>query len=658
MALTFTINSVSYDGRYMTLACSQIKDVANNQSVINWTLTVTGGSVNYYSTGPTTVKINGEQVYYAGRTSYSTKKFPAGKGSTSGTLVVEHDSNGDKSVACSIATAIYGTTVQTKSGTWVLDNIPQKSDISCSSANIGTAPTITIAKASSGFTHTLKYEFYSLSGTIVEKTSASTYTGFVLPDSFYDEIPNSQSGTGKIICEAYNGNTIIGTSECSFTANVNKATSDPQVNPTIIDTNSNTIDLTGDEEVLVKYFSNASVTIGATARRSATIKSQSITNGGVTVSGGTHTFEGVESGVFSFTVEDSRGFVVYPGRDLTATGKFIEYILPTCNLVENRPDGSGNMRVYCYGNYFNGTFGLVDNTITVEYHYKTKNGSFRDDDWKPMITSLNGNSYEAEADATDLDYRETYVFETRIKDQLTEASSTSSALKSLPVFHWSEHDFTFEVPVNFNGGFGSDGFNVQGDLGVTGDLRLKGDGNYGNTLRFGDGNYCYITEAEDDVMTIKASRINLEANGIYTYGNPVPDIKKGVWTPYINSAAVSSYTTQYGWYSKLGQTVSLGFYIKATCKSGYTGTAISISTLPFTPMFSAAGGGMCSGAYVSAGFNFQCFVAGTDDKITTRVQACNNTSAANLSTSANGCFYPTGGGELTLSGTIVYIADE
>ena len=656
MALTFSINSISYDGRYMTLDCTQRQDVANNKSVINWTLTVKGGSANYYSTGATTVKINGTQVYYAGRLSWSTYKFPTGKGSVSGTLEVAHDSNGAKSVVCSIATAIYDSNVQTKSGTWTLDSIPQESGVSCSAANIGVAPTITIAKASSGFTHTLKYEFYGLSGTIVEKTSASTYTSWVLPDSFYAKIPNAPSGTGKIICEAYNGNTLIGTSECPFTANVNRATSDPVVSPTIKDTNATTIALTGDSSVLVKYYSNASVTTGATARNSATIKSQSTTNGSRTLTGGTCTFEGVESGAFSFTIEDSRGFIVYPGRNLTTTGKFVEYIKLTCNLANNRPDGSGNMTVYCNGNYFNGTFGKVANTLQVQYRYKTRNGSFGN--WITMSHSVSGNAYSATASVSGLNYQETYVFEARAIDQLATISSASSALKSLPVFHWGEHDFTFEVPVNFNGGFGSDGFNVQGDLGVTGDLRLKGDGNYGNTLRFGDGSYCYISEPEDDVMKIKATRIDLEANGVYVYGYAIPVLEKGIWAPYLNSAVVSSYTTQHGWYSKMGQTVSLGFYIKATCKSGYTGTEISISSLPFTPLHPAAGGGMCSGAYVNGGWTFQCFVAGTDGKITTRVQACNNTSATNLSTSASGCFYPSGGGELTLSGTITYIANS
>jgi hypothetical protein len=158
-------------------------------------------------------------------------------------------------------------------------------------------------------------------------------------------------------------------------------------------------------------------------------------------------------------------------------------------------------------------------------------------------------------------------------------------------------------------------------------------------------------------MTIKASKINLEANSINANGSAIPEMETGVWTPKLYDSAVSSYTTQYGWYSKMGNIVCLGFFVKATCRSGYTTTVVSVSGAPFYPLYSAAGGGMCSGAYVSAGFTFQCFVAGTGGMITTRVQACNNTTATNLATSSSGCHYPNGGGEITLSGTITFIAD-
>lgn len=43
---------------------------------------------------------------------------------------------------------------------------------------------------------------------------------------------------------------------------------------------------------------------------------------------------------------------------------------------------------------------------------------------------------------------------------------------------------------------------------ITGNLRLKGSGNYGNTLNFGDGDYVHISEPTDDHLEIKGSEIN------------------------------------------------------------------------------------------------------------------------------------------------------
>ena len=81
-----TLTSKAYDGRYLEVTCQQIPNVEENTSEIRWTLSVRGGESSYYSTGPTTVTIAGQQVYYCKRKSYSTKVFPAAKGSISGSL--------------------------------------------------------------------------------------------------------------------------------------------------------------------------------------------------------------------------------------------------------------------------------------------------------------------------------------------------------------------------------------------------------------------------------------------------------------------------------------------------------------------------------------------------------------------------------------------
>ena len=51
---------------------------------------------------------------------------------------------------------------------------------------------------------------------------------------------------------------------------------------------------------------------------------------------------------------------------------------------------------------------------------------------------------------------------------------------------------------------------VTGDLTVTGNLRLKGSGNYGNNIYMGDGTYVSFSEKTDDNLTIHARSIDLE----------------------------------------------------------------------------------------------------------------------------------------------------
>lgn len=129
MARTFTLTSDAYQGRYMQLTCQQVPDAANNRSTINWTLSVLGGESSYYHTGPTTVTIAGKQVYYCKLMAWDTKVFPAARGSTSGSLVVDHDAYGNTTIAVSMSTSIYTGTVKGYSGNWSLDGLPRQATI-------------------------------------------------------------------------------------------------------------------------------------------------------------------------------------------------------------------------------------------------------------------------------------------------------------------------------------------------------------------------------------------------------------------------------------------------------------------------------------------------------------------------------------------------
>ena len=422
----------------------------------------------------------------------------------------------------------------------------------------------------------------------------------------------------------------------------------PIVSGSVIDVNSTTVGLTGDSSKLVKYYSNAQATMTAQAQGGAAIDLDSlvITNGGSVGYGFSHTFNNVESNTFSFSAADSNGNI---GND-TVTPTMVNYVKLTCNYISEMPDGSGSMTVRCNGNYFNGSFGAVSNTLTVKYRYKTATGSYGA--WQSMTFSTSGNTYYATASLTGLDYQTRYTFQCEASDRLAVVRSGEDTVKSVPVFHWGEDDFVFEVPVTFNAGVNgsSSGNTHEGDVNITGNLRLKGDGNYGNALYFGDGEYCYLKEAADDILTIKATGLRLDTTNLYLNGDTV---KYGSWTPTLNSSsAVSSYTVQKGWYQKLGSVVTIGWQIKAQINSGYHTTAVSISGVPLTPGYAAFGGGIAHNLYTSTGYLFEGWCISDSGVITARLQPATNSGNINIASSS---YYPNGGGVLTLAGTICYI---
>lgn len=125
MANSITITSDKHKSRYFELICTQKSNgSAKNSSTITWTLYAKGDSV-FYSTGPTTVVINGETVYSKARTSWETGKFPVAQGSVSGTTEVPHNADGTKKIAVKFSTAIEVKTVSEYSANWTLDSIPR-----------------------------------------------------------------------------------------------------------------------------------------------------------------------------------------------------------------------------------------------------------------------------------------------------------------------------------------------------------------------------------------------------------------------------------------------------------------------------------------------------------------------------------------------------
>jgi hypothetical protein len=544
--------------------------------------------------------------------------------------------------------------------------------VECTTAYIGTAPVITVSGLDATYHIDVTWEFGSQSGTIATKTKQTRFDDYIWSPYFYNEIPNATSGVGLLIVEAYYGSTLKARAVTEFTVLVNTASSAPSIAlPSVVDFNDTTIALTGDNSKLVRYRSTALLTVRATAHNGASIAEIVVTNGDKAADGSgenTFYFINVENERFNIKVTDTRGLVTSITYTVPAE-RIIEYTPLTCHIGNEKPDTDGKLELSCSGNYFNDMFTNnsnigVMNELSVYCRYKARNGTFGD--WQLMtITSISNGQYIAKITITGLDYRTKYIFECLAVDRVMNVSSGENTIVSIPVFHWSDNDFVFEVPVTFKqgasgvgdstgGGEISDG-TLEGDLNITGNLRLKGSGNYGNTLYFGDSSYCYLQENTDDDLTIKASDLNLNVTNLMLNG---AKIQTDIWTPTLTtSGAVSSYSTRVGWYIRFGNVVVVGFNIGASCNSGYSSTTLAISGLPFTPASNAFGGGVMFGAYVNAGFCFEAWAATTSGQITPRLQPCNNSSASNLQISST-AYYPSGSGTLTLGGTITYVTND
>lgn len=411
------------------------------------TITVTAAD-NASATGSTSASISSS-------TDGSVKTFTAAPNPPSIT-VTHSNAIGAKSVNIGISSKIFvnprsnGTSQETITGssstTAASGTYAPASSVTCSTADIGSAPTIQISRNSTSFTHTLTYEFGSLSGTIATKTTSTTITSWKFPTSFYAQIPNAKSGTGTITCNTYSGDTLLGTKTCSFTATTNESLCKPTLSPKVEDSNSEAVALTGNANTFIRYISDAAITSGAAARNSATLKSIKVTCGSQSITTSTGTIQKVDSGTFTFTATDSRGY----STTQTIEKTLISYINPTCNLNISNPTTDGNLSFTITGNYFNSSFGAVNNTLSVSYKYKTGGGNYSDNIEVTNIT-LNNNTYTANISLTGLDYKETYTFQAFTIDKIKSVNSAEKVIKTTPVFSWSNNDFEFNVPVKFSG---------------------------------------------------------------------------------------------------------------------------------------------------------------------------------------------------------------
>ena len=450
MANSFYIRSQMVQGRYMYLTCTQVPDIATNSSVINWTLTVTGGSANYYTTGETQVIIGGNLVYYKERVSYSTYQFPAAKGSVSGSVTIKHNDDGTLTIPVTIYTMIYNGVFQTNTDNWELDKLDRYASITeAPNFTDEQNPVIKYSNPAADKVESLQ-ACISVDGSKADiayrdiSKTGSSYT-FTLTAAEKNVLYSATTGTSRtvkfIVKTVIGGATFTSALERTFSI-VNAA---PQLSALVMDTNTTTTALTGDSLVyLIKGYSNAAYELSATALKAATIASYSATNGSTNKTTSSGTFTKVNESNFSFVVKDSRGLSTTKSIKLS----LINYFKPTVKAevaLALDTDTTYKAAITISGTFFNGSFGAKSNSLTLQIkHSKSSN-------WVAVTATKSGNSFNATYTVSAIDYTTNFTYQIRVIDALETITSAEETVSYNPLFDWGEDSFNFNVPIAMNG---------------------------------------------------------------------------------------------------------------------------------------------------------------------------------------------------------------
>lgn len=458
MALSGNINGY-LTGRTYRISWSASQSIEGNYSTI---------TCKHYL-----INNSGYDLYIYGRSnsctvdgttkSYSSPQISTGGGSTihlgTTTHTVYHNADGSKSVSIkgvfNIQATLSGSYVPsvTASGTITLDKIPRQATISSApDFTDEDNPKITYSNPAGSAVSTLQacISFNGSNDDIPYRDISKTGTSYTfnLTDAERTTLRNyvlsgSNSKTVKFFVTTTIGSSTY-YSTLTKTLTITNAT--PTISPTVVDSNSTTKALTGDANKLIRYHSNAAVAMNPTFKKGASVKTYKITNGDKSLSTATGTFNAIEKNSFAFSVTDTRGL----SASQTITKTMVNYVHLTCNLEVNRPNALGEMTFKISGNYFNGSFGATNNTLTLFYSMEAEGGAISANSVTPTFS---GNTYSIEVPLTGLDYRNKYKFKAWAEDKLERADSPEIETYTLPVFDWSKEDFNFNVPVTFSEGY-------------------------------------------------------------------------------------------------------------------------------------------------------------------------------------------------------------
>lgn len=346
---TFVAKSNTYNGRYLQLTINQVKNIADNTSTLNWVLESIGGNSNYYTIEKTTVTIDGTQVYSQRKTYWNESPvlFPSKKGSVSGSIVIEHDTYGEKTVQVGFSTGVYTGILSEYGGPFTLDSIPRQATITAAPDFTDVQnPTISYSNPA-GETVSELAACISFTGDKADITyrdiskTGTSYT-FALTDAERTILCNNTPGTSRtvqfVVRTRIGGATLYSSLTRMFTITESDKTR-PGVSLSVSPNKDTSPDIF--KGLYIQGKTKVDVALSAQGKYNATIPSYSATLDGKTYGSASFVSDVLtKSGTLDVIgyAEDSRGFTGSASQKITVIPYAVPYI--TSFSVERQDDGT------------------------------------------------------------------------------------------------------------------------------------------------------------------------------------------------------------------------------------------------------------------------------------------------------------------------------
>lgn len=327
---------------YLKLWLDQVsQDKSKNQSTIRVRMFIVSGNYSFASYNITS------SITIAGQTINGTTVTAMGFNQTitliDKNIVVTHDSQGKLTAnftAVFNGQGGYSPDKLTITNSFKLTDIPRAStaSLSPSTVDLGQPISITITKADANFTHTIRYNWYGVTGTIVDKT-AGTSASYTPPVNFASNIPSTTSGNGTIYVDTYSGTTLLGTNSYIFYGNVPASVVPSLTGFTLTDNNPTSGAVVTGGENFIRIMSDIKVNFGqAVGAYGSTITGYYAE---IVGKGQTTTTNGGTLGMMNYTGTVTIAAKVYDSRNrvsntITRDVTILDYAPPVLSFKANR----------------------------------------------------------------------------------------------------------------------------------------------------------------------------------------------------------------------------------------------------------------------------------------------------------------------------------